>query len=489
MGFIDWHYKGLRVRKWHRTLIWRVLSVVFLSAFMSSFVYYSWKNSYFALLAEVPWDKIIWLSLFSITVGLFVVGIVFFAFLPLFRRFLLLQRICTMIFSSDFYKVNDFESPNMLKNDARNLKRTLLYFPTFYVKMKKEKIQITVRLDGSKFHQSEQIKELSSIFEESLGIDLVGVLQRKRFLIYEFEKDNLENRLTIDEVIPNGYVIQLMKNIRWDIAKIPHGLIVGGTGSGKTFFLFVLIRAFALMGADIRIGDPKNSDLADTGRLFPHVYIEAADIREMVHVAVIEMNQRYAELKKRPDYRSGKDFTYYGLKPLVLVIDEYVAWLSSFPAKKDRDMIMNDLRQVVLKGRQVGVLGFFATQRPDAQFLMGDIRDQLGLRVALGEMSSDGYRMTFGQTEQAFQSKPIKGHGYLNLSGDFMVRELYSPLVPKNYDFIKELADLLGNASGEFTALPFNSLEAIDQFEEPLGDDYVKRETIYEEVSHYERSE
>ncbi|OJG42213.1 hypothetical protein RV03_GL003151 [Enterococcus gallinarum] len=47
---------------------------------------------------------------------------------------------------------------------------------------------------------------------------------------------------------------------------------------------------------------------------------------------------------------------------------------------------MNDLRQIVLKGVKWRE-SFFATQRPDAQFLVGAIRDQLGLQVALGEMS------------------------------------------------------------------------------------------------------
>ncbi|STD73277.1 FtsK/SpoIIIE family protein [Enterococcus gallinarum] len=68
------------------------------------------------------------------------------------------------------------------------------------------------------------------------------------------------------------------------------------------------------------------------------------------------------------------------------VIDEHIVWLTSIPAKKDRDMIMNDLRQIVLKGVKWRE-SFFATQRPDAQFLVGAIRDQLGLQVALGEMS------------------------------------------------------------------------------------------------------
>ena len=49
-----------------------------------------------------------------------------------------------------------------------------------------------------------------------------------------------------------------------------------------------------------------------------------------------------------------------------------------------------------MMGRQVGVTIEFILQRPDTSILDGGIRDQLGCRVALGNLSKDGYKMIFG---------------------------------------------------------------------------------------------
>ena len=61
---------------------------------------------------------------------------------------------------------------------------------------------------------------------------------------------------------------------------------------------------------------------------------------------------------------------------------------------------MNDyLINIIMKGRQAGIYVLTA-QRPDADVIKGNVRDQLGLRVSLGNLSNDGYRMTFGQTDK-----------------------------------------------------------------------------------------
>ncbi|HEJ8136669.1 TPA: cell division protein FtsK, partial [Staphylococcus aureus] len=66
---------------------------------------------------------------------------------------------------------------------------------------------------------------------------------------------------------------------------------------------------------------------------------------------------------------------------------------------------MNDyLINIIMKGRQAGVFMFLTAQRPDADVIKGNVRDQLGLRVSLGNLSNDGYRMTFGQTDKEFQT-------------------------------------------------------------------------------------
>ena len=57
----------------------------------------------------------------------------------------------------------------------------------------------------------------------------------------------------------------------------------------------------------------------------------------------------------------------------------------------------------------------FATQRPDTDVLDGKVRDQLGLRIALGSLSNDGYRMIFGDTNTAFKEIGLKGTGYYQI--------------------------------------------------------------------------
>ena len=54
-----------------------------------------------------------------------------------------------------------------------------------------------------------------------------------------------------------------MKNIWWEYDKLPHMLIAGGTGGGKTYFILTLIEALLRTNAKLYILDPKNADLAD----------------------------------------------------------------------------------------------------------------------------------------------------------------------------------------------------------------------------------
>ncbi|HAP4164491.1 TPA: DUF87 domain-containing protein [Enterococcus faecalis] len=407
---------------------------------------------------------------------------------PFLKRLLIVQRLCQMLYASQFYIVNNFEENNLLVSKAKRVKREIIYFPKTYIKIRKKQIEFTIRLDGSRFHQSGAYEELSKTLEQNLGIDFVGFVEKNGYLTYLFEEDNKENRLTIYEVIPQEVKIPLMKGVYWDINKDPHALVVGGTGGGKTYFLQILIRAFVLMGAEIVIGDPKNSDLLDHKRVFDSVYSGTEEISSMIHSVVEKMTGRYVHLRTLPNYRSGKNYSYYGLKPLVLVLDEYVAYLTTITKKADREVVLNDLRQIILKGRQVGVFCILGTQRPDTAFLSGDIRDQLGLRVSLGIMEADGYRMAFGKSQQVLRNKDEIGRGYLRLSVLSILREFYSPWVPEDYDFAGELEALVGMSGHAFAARAKNASGSESADLEPSGD-VLKGENSNEGRDRYERSE
>jgi len=80
-------------------------------------------------------------------------------------------------------------------------------------------------------------------------------------------------------------------------------------------------------------------------------------------------------------------------------------------------------------------------QRPDVDFLPGALRDQLGLRVALGSMSNDGYRMVFGSGNVKDLILTDKTAGfYMDMKMD-RPKEFYTPYL--DIDFIQELEKLI----------------------------------------------
>lgn len=402
MHFIDLKWKGIKIRPWFRSLLRRVFTFLFtipaFLIFMSRLVNYVIKKHDGSLLGiwdffesklfiTVGWQSLLWGL--SLSLLLFLLGF------KIWDYFANLQRLCRMIYQGKLYLVNDIESPNMMASKNAKVKKDVSYFPDFYYHVGRNTIDITVRLDGSKSHLSGLLKELSEPLEEMLCLSVVDMVERSGFYSYSFIKDISATRITIDEMTPDGFNMPLTKNVTWNVLKAPNGLISGVIGGGKTFLLLAMIQSFLQMNAHVKIGDPKNADLADLRAVLDDVYVEPEDIILMMEKTVEDMEQRGREMKSHPDYKTGQWFYEYGYGLVVVIIDEYVSLCDGLP-KKDLERFKRALRRIILMGRQLGFMVIPATQRPDAKYLDGDIRDQLGLRVGLGRMSADGYRMVFG---------------------------------------------------------------------------------------------
>jgi DNA segregation ATPase FtsK/SpoIIIE-like protein len=152
------------------------------------------------------------------------------------------------------------------------------------------------------------------------------------------------------------------------------------------------------------------------------------------------MEERFKYMKSLPNYESGRNYAYYKMPPHFIIFDEWKAFYSMLDYQ-NQNRVGIAVQQLVMKARQAGVFLILATQRPDAADFPSGVRDNLMCKVTVGKLAQIGYHMVFGEESKnkAFFNKGIKGRGYID-DGNGVVREFYSPYVPKTYNFLAEFA-------------------------------------------------
>jgi DNA segregation ATPase FtsK/SpoIIIE-like protein len=157
---------------------------------------------------------------------------------------------------------------------------------------------------------------------------------------------------------------------------------------------------FSIKGGILFLADPKRSDLYSLSNFMPknRVQHDSAAICEMVSTVVGIMKKRYETMEReRLEKESFQDdFVDYGIKPLVLVIEEMAAFVSSLD-KKYRESFEQGIKDITMKGRQAGVFLCSVMQQPNANNISTESRSQMGLRVYLGKSGGIEYRMLFGE--------------------------------------------------------------------------------------------
>lgn len=448
--FVDLHYKGVLISQKWKNLFWNVFLGCWLVLVLLGMVLLFKVNGETFDLFETGnvSDWLVKIAKYYVLPCVVVSGVlmilILFIFYPVWNYFSDLQKICRIIYTYPLYIVRDYISAGAFEKESSvKMVKNIEYFPRFFYRTKKGNVEITVELDGSKFHQDESFENLNKVLEERFVLNVVNMTQRREYLTYHLFRDVEQHRLKMEETKSNRYSIPLMKDVAWEIDKIPHALVVGETGGGKTVFLNILIRSFLQMKAIVYICDPKNSSLVDYKKVLPNVSSDKVGIQKNVEDCVLSMRERYAQVKGHEAYIPGQDFTHYDLPPIVLIMDEYTAYMAMLVEKKEKDEFKASMSQLVLQGREAGVFLLLATQRPDAAQLDGSIRDQLGLRIVLGGMSEDGKRMAFGSTKQKLGRYGGRGKGYFYMSGFSFIQKFCAPLVPEGYHFVEEAKKLL----------------------------------------------
>ena len=179
-----------------------------------------------------------------------------------------------------------------------------------------------------------------------------------------------------------------------DLARMPHALIAGSTGSGKSVAINSIILTLLMNNSpeELRmiLVDPKRVELTSYNGL-PHlltpVITEAKDTISALGWAVGEMERRYklfANLGKRnidqynqePDAGEGK-------MPFIVIIIDELADLMIVAAKE----VENSIVRLAQMARAVGIHLIVATQRPSVDVITGLIKANIPTRVAFAVAS------------------------------------------------------------------------------------------------------
>ncbi|HSL01801.1 MAG TPA: DNA translocase FtsK 4TM domain-containing protein [Rubrobacteraceae bacterium] len=177
----------------------------------------------------------------------------------------------------------------------------------------------------------------------------------------------------------------------FDLAEMPHLLVAGTTGSGKSVMLNGLLTSL-LLTTDPRqvkmvLIDPKRVELSYFGRI-PHLITPVVtDVKKAANAlswAVAEMERRYEVLEKvgarsLEGYNGRSETT----MPYVVVVIDELADLMMQAAAKVEDAVI----RIAQKARAVGIHLVIATQRPSVDVITGMIKANVPSRIAFAVSS------------------------------------------------------------------------------------------------------
>lgn len=215
-----------------------------------------------------------------------------------------------------------------------------------------------------------------------------------------------------------------------DILTMPHGLIAGQTGSGKSVCINTLLISILYKASpeDVRIMliDPKRVELAPYNQI-PHlvtpVIVDERKAAMGLKWAVDEMERRYElfaqngvrDIKSFNERRHEFEMAYPKLPYILIVIDE-LADLMMVSAQEVEEHIM----RITQKARAAGIHLIVATQRPTVDVITGTIKSNIPSRIAFAVAQGNDSRVILD--EMGAQTLLGKGDMLLSQSGSKLKR-------------------------------------------------------------------
>lgn len=398
----------------------------------------------------------------------------------------------------DYEKNNKVINENELLANKDRIVTTLKNYSIDIVKIKATPgptvtLYEIVPAPGTRINKIKNLEDDIALSLSALGIRIIAPIPGKGTIGIEVPNSNpqivsMKTMLTSPQFVNSKFELPVAigKTISSepfvaDLAKMPHLLMAGATGQGKSVGLNAIISSLLFKKHPCELKfvmvDPKKVELSLYSKIERHYLAKLPDSEEAIITDVkkvvrtlnslcIEMDQRYdllkaAGCKKITEYNAK--FCSRRLLPtdghrylpyIVLVIDEFADLIMT--AGKEVELPIARLAQLA---RAVGIHLIIATQRPTVNIITGTIKANFPARVAF-KVSSKLDSRTILDTGGAEQ---LIGRGDMLISlGSDLIR-LQCALI--DTDEIERLADYIGAQRGfnETFLLP----EYLDEDSEP----------------------
>jgi S-DNA-T family DNA segregation ATPase FtsK/SpoIIIE len=314
---------------------------------------------------------------------------------------------------------------------------------------------------------------------------------RSVFSTQSFAKTDKELPIALGKTISNEVLVI-------DLAKMPHLLVAGATGQGKSVGLNVILTSLIYKRHPSQLKfvlvDPKKVEMSLYSKLERHYLAKLpnseeaiiTDTRKVVHTLnslCIEMENRYEILKdagarnlkeyntkfvsRRLNPKEGHRFLPY----IVLVIDELADLMMT--AGKEVETPIARLAQLA---RAIGIHLVVATQRPSVNVITGVIKANFPARLSFRVTSKVDSRtiLDSGGADQ------LVGMGDMLLSSGSDVIRLQSPFV--DTPEIEKVCDFIGSQRGYDSAYLLPEYEGDDETG-VAAVDLSERDALFEEAA------
>ncbi len=173
-----------------------------------------------------------------------------------------------------------------------------------------------------------------------------------------------------------------------NIDKTPHILIGGNTGSGKTILLQCLVWQ-AIQQADVvYVADFKGGvDFSRTWQRFAHIVTDEQQLLALLNKLADTLNERKELFREvdAPNISTYRKKTGEYMQRIIFACDEVAELLDKTGADKQRKELLSQIEArlalIARQGRAFGIHLLLATQRPDANILSGQVKNNMNIRI------------------------------------------------------------------------------------------------------------